>query len=324
MTSDNEPTLMGRDYLDITEHRDPERVVKWLREANEYFTAQNSNDIGGTVWSFMVGPEQPGLKVMRFGVRGDRGWVEWYHGQENLIPAEGGLNEDWVDYWTWFSYEAGSAPPGSELPFDQVCDLLAEFVRTAERPTSIEWQQPPSEEEEERSKWITDMSLAVNPPRDINEPILLGRRYFDIVRHNDPDQVVALLREANGLHDRMVQERGRDGGMKWEFRVGEWEPGVETLQVGVRGEWGSMEWSRGDEVLIPADGVNDDWEKYWSWLGFELWAAAPGTEFPIDRIYDLVAEFVRTAQRPTSITWRPVDKAAAQEWYELNNNEGEA
>lgn len=146
MSPDGEPTLLGREYLDITEYRDVDQVVALLREANSHYTrivAEQQGD-GGLVWNFRAGPVVEGGKILRIGVRGDRGSVEWFHGQEDLIPADGGLNDDWVDYWSWHGHESG-APPGSELPIDQVYQLLAEFVRTADRPNSIAWQQPEEE-----------------------------------------------------------------------------------------------------------------------------------------------------------------------------------
>lgn len=140
MSAENEPVLMRRDYLDVTEDRDPERAVAWLREANEYLDARNPVRDDGMVWSFQTGPERENSEALEVGIRGDRGWLEWLYGDQDLIPADGGLNDEWVHYWTCLGDDAGGAPPGSELPIDRVYELVAEFVRTATRPTSIQWR----------------------------------------------------------------------------------------------------------------------------------------------------------------------------------------
>lgn len=143
MTTDEQPVLMGREALDVARHREPERIVALLREANDHWARQTSDSDrdGGLVWDFRVGPDEKGAPVLRVGVRGDRGAVEWFHGEEDLIPAEGGLNADWVDYWSWFGYDS-SAPPWSEIPIDKVYEVVAEFVRTTKRPTCIPWCVP--------------------------------------------------------------------------------------------------------------------------------------------------------------------------------------
>lgn len=143
MTNQSTPTLLDHDLFDVARH-EPEHMVALLQQANSYrdTKAHDSGSDGGFVWDFQHGPDDTG-PVLRIGVRGERGSLEWFHGQENLIPI-GGLNNEWVDYWSPFG-DHSSAPPGSEVPIEHVYTALAEFTRSGQRPPHLTWRALPDE-----------------------------------------------------------------------------------------------------------------------------------------------------------------------------------
>jgi hypothetical protein len=129
MTTARQPTLTGRDHLDITEYDEPARLLAALKDA--------SPAEGGLVWQFQLGPDDS-APTLAVGVRGATGALVWYEGDDQFVPVEG-ANTDWVDYWTWFGHES-PMPPSSEVPVDRVYAAVEELIRTRRRPTCVTWR----------------------------------------------------------------------------------------------------------------------------------------------------------------------------------------
>ena len=125
--------LMGRDQLDVSGYHEPAPLLALLRDANQHRAERN---IGGCAWLFQLGggPDDPCLAL---GVRGEVGALVWYARPGRFVPVNG-LNENYVDYWTWFGHESPMRPH-AELPIDQVYAALEELIRTHQRPTCVAW-----------------------------------------------------------------------------------------------------------------------------------------------------------------------------------------
>ena len=132
MTRDK-AVVIGRDQLDVSAYRDPGPILALLRAANQ---DRSERHVGGCVWLFQLGDgsDDPCLAL---GVRGEVGALVWYAKPGRFVPS-GGMNAEYVDYWTWFGHESPMRP-GAEVPIGQVCGALEELIRTHRRPTCVDW-----------------------------------------------------------------------------------------------------------------------------------------------------------------------------------------
>jgi hypothetical protein len=105
--------------------------------------------------------------------------------------------------------------------------------------------------------------------------------------YEDAGVFIELLREACGF--------------VWHFRLGVGGP---RLAVGVRGGLGALVWSEGDAVFVPAGGLNSRPVGYRTWLGHEA-LMPPRSELPIEEVYTVLDELIRTQRRPTCVRWEP-------------------
>lgn len=129
-----DPHVMGRDRVDLSAYSgDHDELVKQLREANEHRAAMP----GGLVWFVHRSPEDDSC-VMNAGVRDGRGALEWIDNERGEVFLPGGVNVEDVDYFTWFGHHTPMAP-GTDVAVELVLRAVAEFARTGERPTCVEW-----------------------------------------------------------------------------------------------------------------------------------------------------------------------------------------
>lgn len=111
----------------------------------------------------------------------------------------------------------------------------------------------------------------------------------------DADELVRQLRDAD-------RERKHDEtGIVWflQHNHGKYE---RCLTVGVRGDVGALMWFTDVDAFLPAHGTNVDDVEYF-FTGGHLFVMEPGTELPIEHVHEAAREYVRTGQRPRSVTW---------------------
>jgi len=118
------------------------------------------------------------------------------------------------------------------------------------------------------------------------------------VRLFAPGQLVDLIKSVNTEHE-------GPAGTVWFLRHGS-NPDTPGLTAGVRGDVGALDWFGETATEVPVDGRNSDDVDYFTPSGHHN-AMPPGSELPVERVLEAVAEFVRTGVRPASIDWRPED-----------------
>lgn len=134
MTTAQHRHLMGRDRVNVSEYRgDDATLVRQLLEANQHRTGQP----GGFVWFFHRSPDDDSC-TLHAGVRDDFGVLQWFDNDGDEVFLPGGQNTDQVDYFSWFGHHF-PMDPHTEVPIDLVLRAVAEFVRTGERPTCVDW-----------------------------------------------------------------------------------------------------------------------------------------------------------------------------------------
>lgn len=77
--------------------------------------------------------QQPSLIV---GLRDGHGALTW-NDDPPMVPANG-TNAEPVDYWIAGLHHTPMSAR-AELPLEQALDAVAEFMRTGQRPTCLEW-----------------------------------------------------------------------------------------------------------------------------------------------------------------------------------------
>lgn len=132
------------------------------------------------------------------------------------------------------------------------------------------------------------------------QPILMGRDHLDVTGYAESALLLDALREANAHSGDPAK-----GGLVWHFQLGA-DDSVPTLAVGVRGEVGALVWYEGADQFVPVNGMNRDWAGYWTWSGHES-PMPPCAEVPVDEVYAVLDELVRTRRRPMCVTWRSED-----------------
>jgi hypothetical protein len=61
-------------------------------------------------------------------------------------------------------------------------------------------------------------------------------------------------------------------------------------------------WSEPTQSFLPDGGANEEDVDYFTWESHH-YPQQPGSEIPIDLVYQAVTEYVATKQRPTCIEW---------------------
>jgi hypothetical protein len=86
-----------------------------------------------------------------------------------------------------------------------------------------------------------------------------------------------------------------------------------SLVVGVGGDRGVLGWCGPDAPggMEVSSGETDDGEADYLLGGLYPQPFPPACEIPIEHVYAAIAEFLRTADRPASVRWRPEEEAWA-------------
>lgn len=129
-------TLLDQMTIDIASLSDGTDLVDTIRSA-----ARDSDPEWGTSWVLVSGEgTMPSAQrnQLLVGVRGDVGAVTWHEpGKRAMVPRDG-RNREHVDY-SLADLHHTPMPPRSELPLTDVLSAVAEFARTGERPSVVNW-----------------------------------------------------------------------------------------------------------------------------------------------------------------------------------------
>jgi hypothetical protein len=75
---------------------------------------------------------------LEFAVDKSAGALVWFENPGTYLPV-GGTGEEEVEYWMPGNMNTLWLPPHSVVPVDTVYAAVAEYQRTRERPTCVEW-----------------------------------------------------------------------------------------------------------------------------------------------------------------------------------------
>jgi hypothetical protein len=124
---------------------------------------------------------------------------------------------------------------------------------------------------------------------------LAARDEIEIAAIQQPGDLTTALATAN-------DQRGSSSGRVW-FLVTELDVEAPCLVVGVRGEWGALEWIE-NERFVPANGVNPEWVTYYT-VHLHDNSMPPRAELPLADVLAAAEEYVRTGRRPICVDWTP-------------------
>ncbi|MDQ3401778.1 MAG: Imm1 family immunity protein [Actinomycetota bacterium] len=88
---------------------------------------------------------------------------------------------------------------------------------------------------------------------------------------------------------------------------------VPTLTFGVYNEVGTLKYIDGRENLVPAAGRNDTWSTGYL-AGMYDTGIPPYAEVPVEMVYEVLDEFLRTRERPTCIEWKAAERFERSGW----------
>ncbi|MGQ0841532.1 Imm1 family immunity protein [Actinokineospora sp.] len=74
------------------------------------------------------------------------------------------------------------------------------------------------------------------------------------------------------------------------------------LNFGVHNDIGAVKWADSTTSLVPAIGTNTAWRTYHP-AGIHDTAVPPRAEVPVEIVFDVLAEFLRTRTLPKTIEW---------------------
>lgn len=133
MTTAQHPHVRDRDRVNVSDYADDE-LIRQLRDANQHRAGQP----GGFLWFFHRAPDDNSC-ALHAGVRDDLGVLQWFDNDGGSIFLPGGSNVEDADYFSTFGHHF-PMDPGTEVPVEMVFSAVAEFARTGQRPTCVEWQ----------------------------------------------------------------------------------------------------------------------------------------------------------------------------------------
>jgi Immunity protein Imm1 len=83
------------------------------------------------------------------------------------------------------------------------------------------------------------------------------------------------------------------------------DPNAHSFGVGIRGEIGALHWAANPRLsLVPAGGINEGHVMY-RMGGLHESYMPPGSEVPVDKVYEALSEYLTTHQLPTCVEWVP-------------------
>lgn len=128
--------MLGRDRVNVSDYAgDDATLIRQLRDANEHRAGQS----GGFLWFFYRTPDDDSC-VLHAGLRDDRGVLQWFDNDGGNVFLPGGSNVDDVDYFSTFGQHF-PMDRGTEVPIEHVHAAVAEYARTGQRPTCVDWRE---------------------------------------------------------------------------------------------------------------------------------------------------------------------------------------
>jgi hypothetical protein len=121
--------------------------------------------------------------------------------------------------------------------------------------------------------------------------------FFVVDRIPDGVDLAAALREFNS----------RELEVPWMWSLGYdidvRDPKWAALMFGVRGEVGALYWAANAGTLVPVIGTNDEKVMY-KMGGFYDSYVPVGSEVPVEKVYEVLSEFLVTHRLPECIEWQ--------------------
>jgi hypothetical protein len=105
---------------------------------------------------------------------------------------------------------------------------------------------------------------------------------------------------------RALQVEGIEIPCVWSLTCGPDDPGDPdraSLDFGLNGDLGMVQWIDADRHLVPKHGSNPRWSIYYLG-GTHDTPVPPHAEVPLSTVYSVLAEFMRTHLLPTVIEWQ--------------------
>ncbi|MDQ3405859.1 MAG: Imm1 family immunity protein [Actinomycetota bacterium] len=126
-------------------------------------------------------------------------------------------------------------------------------------------------------------------------PDIVSQDIYDLADHDV--RLLATMAAVNAMRE------NPETGIVWWLLAGDQQP--RRLVAGVRGTRGVLMWTDSTDSYQPESGDNDQYVDYFTWEGHHF-ALPPGTEVPIEVVYDAVRECVKTLAQPTCVRWVPM------------------
>ncbi|PPK65965.1 immunity protein Imm1 of predicted polymorphic toxin system [Actinokineospora auranticolor] len=76
-----------------------------------------------------------------------------------------------------------------------------------------------------------------------------------------------------------------------------------SMMFGVNNDRGILAWRQGWEASVPTIGVGTEWTTVYLGGMYDS-SAQPGSDVPIEIVYQAVEEYLATRERPTCVEWR--------------------
>lgn len=121
----------------------------------------------------------------------------------------------------------------------------------------------------------------------------------------EPSYDVTTISDAGPLIEMMhavdTERAAPDAGVVWWLYSS--DDSEHELIVGVRDDRGCITWSEPTRSLVPHYGLNAEPVEYFT-LDGHLYVQEPGSEVPVDVMWEAVREYIKTGERPTCLEWR--------------------
>ncbi|CRK59581.1 hypothetical protein [Alloactinosynnema sp. L-07] len=128
--------------------------------------------------------------------------------------------------------------------------------------------------------------------------MILDAAYLHVDRIPVESDLVAQLRS--------LQAEGVEIPCAWSLTSGPDDPGSPgrvTLDFGLNGDVGMVQWIDADRHLVPAMGSNPRWSVYYLGGTYDT-PVPPYAEVSLETVCSVVAEFLRTRVLPTVVEWQ--------------------
>ncbi|ONI85873.1 hypothetical protein ALI144C_12225 [Actinosynnema sp. ALI-1.44] len=136
------------------EHDEPV-VVRTATELRTILDQVHDLSTHGRVLAQLAAPKDKPVAFLDVGMNGDRGAL-YYTGTDHQegCYSKGQATTDETDVLYYYMGSDTAYPSDSEIPIVAVRQAAEEFMATARRPTSVEWQPMPERTDPDESDWF--------------------------------------------------------------------------------------------------------------------------------------------------------------------------